>query len=156
MTTLIDHCTGLPVHTFAAGETILEENQKDGRLFVLKKGVVEISKRGTLINRLSSAGSVLGEVAILLDQPRGASVVAVEPTEAYEVADGTQFLAGNPDLMSLVAKLLARRLKNLTDEVVEIREQLETLTEDEDESISPHALDAVLKRLIDRHMDREF
>lgn len=156
MGTLIDHCSGLPVRTFATGEVILEENRKDGRCFILKKGVVEISKRGTLINRLSSAGSVLGEVAVLLDQSRAASVVAVEPTEVYEIADGARFFASRPELMALVARLLARRLKNITDEVVEIREQLESLAEGGDGTIKVSALESILGRLIDRHFDREF
>lgn len=156
MSTLIDHCAGLPIRHFAAGETILEENRKDGRCFVLKRGVVEITKRGTLINRLSSAGSVLGEVAVLLDQARAASVVAIEPTETYEIADGASFFGTRPELMALVARLLARRLKNITDEVVEIREQLESLTEDGEDTISASSLDSVLSRLIDRHLDREF
>ncbi|MBL9154453.1 MAG: Crp/Fnr family transcriptional regulator [Verrucomicrobiales bacterium] len=158
MSTLIDYCTGLPVREFAAGEVILEENRKDGRCYVLKRGVVEISKRGTLINRLSSAGSVLGEVAVLLDQSRAASVVAVEPTEAFEIEDGARFFAARPELMGLVARLLARRLKNLTDEFVELREQLETAVEDadEDEGVHVATLNAVLRRLVDHHLDREF
>jgi CRP/FNR family cyclic AMP-dependent transcriptional regulator len=156
--TLIDLCAGLPVRHFEKGETILTENQKDPRVFVLRKGVVEISKRGTLINRLSSPGSMLGEVATLLDQPRGASVVAVEPVEAYEIADGARHLAENPEMMARAARLLARRLRNLTEEVVEIREQLEILTEnaDEDDRIKVTSLESVLGLLIDRHFDREY
>lgn len=158
MTTLIDLCAGLPVRHFEAGEVILAENQKDSRLFVLRKGVVEISKRGTLINRLSSPGSVLGEVATLLDQPRGASVIAVEPVEAFEIEDGARFLAEHPDMMARVARLLALRLRNLTEEVVEIREQLETLSENADEEglIKASSLETALSRFVDRHFDQEY
>ncbi len=155
MTALLDFCLDSPVQSFAPGEAVILENLKDGKLRVLKKGVVDITKRGTRINRLSSPGSVLGEVSILLDQPFGASVTAVEATEVYVIDEGARFLAERPELVSLVARLLARRLKNLTDELVEIREQVEARSGDEDSAYLGQ-FDNVLRRLVDHHLDREY
>jgi len=153
MSTLLELCADRPVQSFAAGEVILVENLKDGRLRVLKEGVVEISKRGTRINRLSSPGSVLGEIAVLLDQPFGASVTAVEPTEVYLIEDGTRFLLENSEMMTLVARLLARRLKNVTDELVEISEQFEARSDDSGDLVQ---FEGVLRRLAEHHMDKEY
>ncbi len=155
MTTLLDYCADQPVRSFAADETIIGENLKDGKLRVLKRGAVEITKRGTRINRLSSPGSVLGEIAVLLDQSFGATVTAVEPTEVYVIEDGARFLLENPDLMKLVARLLARRLRNLTDELVEIREQVQARSTDEDLGYLGQ-FDNVLERLVDHHSDRDY
>ena len=155
MTTLLEFCSDQPVQSYDAGAIVLRENLKDGKLRVLKKGVVDITKRGTRINRLSSPGSVLGEIAILLDQSFGATVTAVEPTEIYVIEDGATFLAERPELMSLVARLLARRLKNLTDELVEIREQIEARSTDDDLGYLGQ-FDNVLRRLVDHHSDRDF
>ncbi|MCB1229382.1 MAG: Crp/Fnr family transcriptional regulator [Verrucomicrobiae bacterium] len=155
MTTLLEFCADAPVQSYAAGEAVIRENLKDGKLRVLKKGVVEITKRGTMINRLSSPGSVLGEIGILLDQSFGATVTAVEPTEVYVIEDGDRFLEENPELMRLVARLLARRLKNLTDELVEIREQVEARSSDDDPGYLGQ-FDNVLRRLVDHHSDRDY
>ncbi len=155
MSTLLEFCAEQPVRSYAPGDLIIGENHKDGRLRVLKKGVVDITKRGTTINRLSSPGSVLGEIAILLDQSFGASVTAVEPTEVYVIENGERFLHDHPELMSLVAKLLAMRLKNLTDELVEIQEQLEAESDDEGFGAAGQ-LNGVLRRLVEHHLDREY
>lgn len=155
MTTLLEFCADQPVVSFAAGEAILGENLKDGKLRVLKKGVVEITKRGTIINRLSSPGSVLGEIGILLDLPFGGTVTAVEPTDVYVIENGDLFLQQHPEMLKLVTRLLARRLRNLTDELVEIREQIEARSTEEDLGYLGR-FDDVLRRLVDHHSDRDF
>ncbi|MCB1064903.1 MAG: cyclic nucleotide-binding domain-containing protein [Verrucomicrobiae bacterium] len=153
MTTLLEFCAGKPVESFGPDEVIIGENHKDGKLRILKRGVVEIAKRGTIVNRLSSPGSVLGEIAILLDQSFGATVTTLEDTEVYVIEEGDRFLQENPDFMALVAKLIAKRLRNLTDELVEIREQVEAQREDGNDM---EQFDGVLQRLIDHHLDREY
>lgn len=141
------------MESFGPDEVIIGENHKDGKLRILKRGVVEIAKRGTIVNRLSSPGSVLGEIAILLDQSFGATVTTLEDTEVYVIEEGDRFLQENPDFMALVAKLIAKRLRNLTDELVEIREQVEAQREDGNDM---EQFDGVLQRLIDHHLDREY
>ena len=153
MLTLLEACQDYPVISFEAGETIIAENLKDGQIRVLKSGVVDVTKRGTQINRLSSPGSLFGEIGVLLDQSFGASVIAAEATEVYLVEDGAGFLRDNPEVMHLVARLLAQRLRNLTDELVEIREQVEAREEGGD---YVGQFDSVLQRLVDHHLDREF
>lgn len=150
MSYILDFCTDLPVRTFPAGETVLHENQKDGRLYVLRDGVATVRKRGMEVNRLSSPGSLFGEVALLLDLPHGAQVVAEETTEFYVIDDGKTFLADHPEMTVLVAKLLAQRLKNVTDELVEFREQLDASEEMRGQ------FGGILDRLVEHHLDREF
>lgn len=141
------------MESFGPDEVIIGENHKDGKLRILKRGVVEIAKRGTIVNRLSSPGSVLGEISILLDQSFGATVTTMEDTEIYVIEEGDRFLQENPDLMALVARLIAKRLRNLTDELVEIREQVEAQREDGN---NMEQFDGVLRRLLDHHLDREY
>lgn len=153
MPTLLETCREFPVQSFEPGDTIIGENRKDGRIWVLKSGVVDVTKRGTQINRLSSPGSLFGEIGVILDQPSGASVTALEPTEFYRIDDGAAFLRENPAALQLVSRLLAQRLRNLTDELVEIREQVEAREEGGDYL---GQFDSVLQRLVDHHLDREF
>ena len=147
---LLDHCRDLPVRTFEAGDPIIEENHKDGHLFILRSGSVEIRKRDVEVNRLSSAGSIFGEVGLLLDQPHGASVVARMTTECYEIEDGETYLSSHPRMALLIAKVLARRLRNVTDELVEVREMI-----DADEETSGR-FGGIMKTLVDHHFDREY
>ena len=153
MPTLLETCRDFPVQTFESGETIIGENLKDGRIWVLKSGVVEVTKRGTQINRLSSPGSLFGEIGVILDQASGASVTALESTDVYRIDDGEAFLRENSEVLQLVARLLALRLRNLTNELVEIREQVEAREEGGD---FRGQFDNVLQRLVDHHLDREF
>ena len=150
MSYILDFCTELPVRTFQGGETVLHENQKDGRLYVLRRGVVTVKKRDTEVNRLSSPGSLFGEVALLLHLPHGAEVVAEEPSELYIIEDGISFLAENPEMTILVAKLLAQRLKNMTDEMVELREQLDA------DEVASSQFGGIIDRMIGHYQDREF
>jgi len=147
---LLDLCRDLPVRTFETGEAILEENHKDGHLYILRSGSVAVQKREVEVNRLSSAGSIFGEVGLLLDQPHGASVIARMTTECYEIEDGETYLSTHPKMAVLIARVLARRLRNVTDELVEVREMIES-----DEDIAG-SLSGVLKTLVDHHLDKEY
>ena len=147
---LLDYCSGCPVVSFDRGETILEENRKDGALYVLREGVVAVRKRGVEINRLSSPGSIFGEVGILLAQPHGATVEAVGPSKLHRIDDGAGFFAENPSAVLLVARVLARRLRNVTDELVEFREMIDA---DED---TAEKFGSVIKALSGHHLDREY
>ena len=147
---LLDLCSDLPVCTFEAGEAIIEENHKDDCLYVLRSGSVEIRKRDIEINRLSSRGSIFGEVGVVLSQPHGASVIAREKSEFHWVENGSQFLADNPAVVYQVTRVLAQRLRNLTDELVEFRELI-----DSDDEVAER-FGSVMKTLVDHHMDREY
>ncbi len=125
----LDICSQLPVRKFETGDEIIRENQKDGVLYILKKGAVEISKRHTEVNRAASPGSIFGEVSVLLDIAHTATVVALEPCEFYVAEDGEAFLRNHPELNLRIARLLAHRLYRVTGQVVELREQIEATDE---------------------------
>tara|TARA_R110002096_G_scaffold215310_14_gene403176 strand:+ start:4208 stop:4648 length:441 start_codon:yes stop_codon:yes gene_type:complete len=123
--TTLELCSGLPVKTYAQGAEIIREHQKDGVLYILKRGAVEISKRHTEVNRAASPGSIFGEVSVLLDIPHTATVTALEPCEFYLAEDGAAFLFQHPELNLRIARLLAHRLHQSTEKVVELREFIE-------------------------------
>ncbi len=74
---------------YAAGDSILEEGSTGLGMFVLLSGRVEVLKQQdgkqqdgrTISLAVLAAGDVLGEMALLDDQPRSASAVALEATE---------------------------------------------------------------------------
>lgn len=99
--------SALPVTTYRAGETILTDGSKTGRLFILKSGEVAVLKNSAELARVDQPGAVFGELAALLDQPHGADVRALQNSD-FHVADVTS-LEKDPVLLLAVGRTLARR-----------------------------------------------
>jgi CRP-like cAMP-binding protein len=99
--------SALPVRTCRAGETILSDGSKTGRLLILKSGEVEVLKNSAVLARVDQPHAVFGELAALLDQPHLADVRASQDS-ALHVADVT-LLEKEPVVLLAVARILARR-----------------------------------------------
>jgi CRP-like cAMP-binding protein len=87
----------LPVVTFQAGETVIADGSRTGRLLILRKGTVAIVKGDTEIAKVAEPGAMFGELSVLLDQPHTADVRALE-TSQFHVANATTLLTQNPML----------------------------------------------------------
>jgi CRP-like cAMP-binding protein len=99
--------SALPVTTYRAGETILSDGSKTGRLLILKSGEVAVLKNSAELARVDQPGAVFGELAALLDQPHLADVRALQDSDLH-VADVT-LLEKEPVVLLAVARILARR-----------------------------------------------
>jgi CRP/FNR family cyclic AMP-dependent transcriptional regulator len=115
----------LPVASFQSGETVVAAGSTTGRLLILRQGAVEVVKDGTQIARVSEAGAVFGELAVLLDKPHTADVRALERSE-FNVADAATLLSENPTALLYVATILARRLDGANTALLEVKRQVET------------------------------
>jgi NADH dehydrogenase len=95
---------------FEPGETIFEQGDVGDRLYVIQRGSVEILRDG---ERLAVLGKCeyFGEMALLANAPRNATVKAVEPTDVLAVAKGdfAKLLAGFPELGEDLAGLARKR-----------------------------------------------
>ncbi len=116
---------GLPTVTYAAGETVIVDGSKTGRLLILRKGAVVILKEDTEIAKVTEPGAVFGELSILLDQPHTADVRALEISQFY-VADAAVLLAQSPIAALYVATVLAQRLDGANHALIQLRSQLQT------------------------------
>jgi CRP/FNR family cyclic AMP-dependent transcriptional regulator len=115
---------GFPIATFQAGETVLTAASTTGRLLMLRKGAVAVLKEGVEIATVTEPGAVFGELSVLLDQPHAADVRALETSQFY-VADAATLLRVDPVALLYVATVLARRLDDANQALVELRRQLE-------------------------------
>jgi CRP-like cAMP-binding protein len=115
----------LPLSTYRAGETVIADGSRTGRLLILKKGTVAIVKEGTEIAKVAEPGAVFGELSVLLDQPHAADVRALETSE-FHVADATTLLTQNPIAVLYVATMLAQRLNGANHALVQLKQQLLT------------------------------
>jgi CRP-like cAMP-binding protein len=79
----------------AAGEAVIRQGDLGERFYVVRSGRVEVSRNGEVLAYLEK-GDAFGEIALLLNMPRTATVAAVEPTEllALEANDFRDLLAG--------------------------------------------------------------
>jgi CRP/FNR family transcriptional regulator, cyclic AMP receptor protein len=123
MRMILVHFDEVPLRTIGDGEVLLREGEKTGHIYALAEGRLEVLRGDTQVALLEDPGSLIGEMAVLLDSPHTATVRAVGPAKVHAVTDGAGFLASHPGLSWLVARLLARRLNAATTYLVDIKRQ---------------------------------
>jgi CRP/FNR family cyclic AMP-dependent transcriptional regulator len=123
MRMILVHFDEVPLRAVADGEVLLHEGQKTGHLFALVEGRLEVLRGDTQVALLEEPGSLIGEMAVLLDSPHTATVRAIGAAKVHAVEDGAGFLASHPGLSWLVARLLARRLNAATTYLADIKRQ---------------------------------
>ena len=90
--TLADVANQFEIRDYQTGENIVLEGEEGHEFFMIESGRVHVTTRKTgdsPINELT-AGRYFGEVALLKDQPRNATITAAEPTTCY-VLDRDEF-----------------------------------------------------------------
>jgi CRP/FNR family transcriptional regulator, cyclic AMP receptor protein len=109
------------MQTFQHGEVIITEGQISVGCFIIVSGAVEVIKalhtpRQRHIARLGS-GEILGEMAVIDDQPHSASVVAIAETQCIMIErwDFKAQMQAYPEIALQLLPVLARRLRNLLE-----------------------------------------
>jgi eukaryotic-like serine/threonine-protein kinase len=103
-----------PRKTFAAGETIIREGEPGDAAYIIVAGQCDIQKElpsGTETLMSIGPGAVFGEMAIMTEGPRTASVVATEPTTVLVLTPAILELemeALKPWVATLLKSLAAR------------------------------------------------
>ena len=113
----------LPLASYDAGETVLAEGTKTGRLLILKSGAVGIFKGDIEFAQVAEAGAVFGELSALLDAPHSADVRALEKSE-FHVADAATLLQ-DPTALLYVTMVLARRIDAANQGLLQLKLLLE-------------------------------
>jgi MFS family permease len=95
----------------AADQTIVREGEIGDRFYVILDGTVRVSSGDRSI-RTQGPGDAFGEIALLRDVPRTATVQAIEPVEllAIERAPFREALTGQPRSRALAAATASHRL----------------------------------------------
>jgi CRP/FNR family cyclic AMP-dependent transcriptional regulator len=125
MASILDKCAGVPRKRFAPGAVLLTEGETSGRLYVLAEGSVEVLRGDTQVAVIGEAGSVFGEMSVLLKRPHTATVRAASPVGVFVFEDAESFLKSNPEIAFFVGKLLAERLNAATTYLVDLKRQFE-------------------------------
>ena len=103
------------LYSYEKGETVFRQGQKGDAFYIIYKGSVDIRLRKWLVFTKSvatlKAGEFLGEIALISDEPRTATVVTAEPTLMFVlIADDFKLVLGeNPAAAAEMARIAARR-----------------------------------------------
>jgi len=121
---------------FKAGETILREGDTGEHLYLIISGSVEILKdQPTHPQQIAilASGDILGEFAVLSNEPRSATAVALEDTKVVMVKDQILHNALKDERFPLIRPLtrqLVLRLKEFEQQHVASLQRIARLEEE--------------------------
>jgi hypothetical protein len=97
--------------TFAAGEAVVREGDVADRFYVIVEGEVEVS-HGDVVVRRETAGDFFGEIGLLRDVPRTATVTAVTDVRlwALDRADFLGAVTGTGTARVAAEDIVSRRI----------------------------------------------
>ncbi|MBA3817762.1 MAG: cyclic nucleotide-binding domain-containing protein [Deltaproteobacteria bacterium] len=108
---LVEH---LDLVTLEAGEQLFREGDPGDALYVIVEGEVSVQAEGPPRVEMArlGAGSFIGEVALMTDQPRSATVSAVSPAELLRIDRGTlaRVLGSHGDVLRAILRFVRDRL----------------------------------------------
>ncbi|HEY2029195.1 MAG TPA: Stp1/IreP family PP2C-type Ser/Thr phosphatase [Myxococcales bacterium] len=117
---------------YQAGEAIIREGEPGDELFVLFRGKVSVTKGGLVIAQLK-AGGHFGEMGLVDEAPRSATVLALEETSAIAIdRDSLLELMRRDSLLAVkllwsFVQVMSERLRNTNDALAELKSEIEIL-----------------------------
>jgi CRP/FNR family transcriptional regulator, cyclic AMP receptor protein len=102
---------------FAPGQRIARQGEIETGFFMIVSGGVSVVRDGAVLAHLGP-GEFFGELSLIDQQPRVASVTADEPTTCLAVPSWEfgKLLEARPELALAVLKAVVRRLRTLPSE----------------------------------------
>ncbi len=117
---LTEHCT---TRSFPAHSILINEGDQTDSLYVIMDGEVKVyasdeSGKEVILNILGP-GKYFGELALVDDAPRSASVMTLAPTRVMIISKSNfkKCLAENPDMSFNLIRSLTKQVRSLTDSV---------------------------------------
>lgn len=124
MREFLEFCHGqMSERRFEKGETVLQEGNREGVLYVLIEGSAEVLKGDVQVNQVAEPGSFFGEMSVLLDSPHTATVKALEASRFYVTENPLAFLNSRPEIALAISTLLAQRLHSMTTYLADLKNQ---------------------------------
>jgi CPA1 family monovalent cation:H+ antiporter len=104
----------LRAHTYSENELVFQQNAKGDSLFLIARGVVRVSRKQNGTSRdlaTLMAGDFFGEMALVLKEPRTATIRAVTPCSLYELrrTDLESVTARYPSILRVLDQAARKR-----------------------------------------------
>lgn len=120
----IDPATGF--EHFAPGEKLIRQGDSAEHVFVIIEGHAEAWVDGQKVGDVQK-DEIFGAMAVFIDEPRTATVIATEPCTVMSIPKG-QFLTlmqSNPRIAHSLIESMARRIDLMNKEINHLRTQLQ-------------------------------
>jgi CRP/FNR family transcriptional regulator, cyclic AMP receptor protein len=100
-----------------AGKVLTKQGDTGREFFVLMDGEVEVVRDGEVLGT-RTAGDFIGEISILEDVPRTATVTATSPVRLFVLTAQSfrSFVQESPEVENKVLRTLARRLAAMSED----------------------------------------
>ena len=105
-----------------AGEVLFRQGDSSDCLFILLEGVLVVIEDGVRIATINEPGSYVGELSLLLKEPRMAEVRAETPCRLQVICDLDAWIRDDPSHCLDVARELARRLNQMDRRFLKMRQ----------------------------------
>jgi len=99
-----------------AGHVLMRQGSSGGEMFVIASGALSVERDGREVARVGP-GEVVGEMALLSEAPRNATVTATEPSTLFVLAhrEFHSLLDQSADVRKCVFDAVAQRIQAIED-----------------------------------------
>jgi CRP/FNR family cyclic AMP-dependent transcriptional regulator len=127
------------IRQYEDGEQIIQEGDFDPWLYFLLSGKIRVVKEGVIIGHIGKQGEIFGEMRVVDDERRSASVFAVGKTVCLAVDTSAKKRLSSSDdpdervdflllLYRIFAEYITARLRLTNEELIKARKALSNLT----------------------------
>ena len=118
------------------GETIIKEGNPGSRIYILLRGKVQVVKAGAVVAEFGQPGEIFGEMALLRDEKRSASMVAktlvlclaIDEKFLDEIESKTEDASYYAAMYGFICRVLAQRLSRTTEQLAKAEKRLSELS----------------------------
>gem|GEM_PF-4733485 len=111
-----------------AGTVLFREGDRSDETYLLLKGEVEVLKGNKIVATISDSGTFFGEMGTLLNKPRTATIrtkvdsliIIIKPVDFEKI------ISAQPNIAFKLAKVLATRLTDTTQELIDLKNKVES------------------------------
>lgn len=121
---------------FQKGETLFLQGEYGDYIYIIIHGAIEISKATgdqKEVIAIMSSGEILGEMAILSDEPRCANAIATEATRVIMINDRTlrmTLLNNDLPILKPLTSQLVLRVKEITEQANYYRDKAKKMEQE--------------------------
>ena len=119
----------ITLRKYQPGEVVFRENDESGTAYIIEKGLVEVTRQveGQEVH-LASLGEkeIFGEMSLIEERPRCATVTAVEETLVQEIpsSEFSKSLQSDPDIGLSLLKALFERLREANSTIMQLQKDM--------------------------------
>ncbi len=141
------------------GEIIMEENETENIFYIIRSGyaaVVKGSLNTPTVLGFRKVGDAIGEMALLENRPRSATVIALTDVSLWSMSRETfyQFLAENPAFNLNLMSMLSWRIREASEELqrgyAREQQQVEVLEDLSEQAVRDPLTGAFNRRYMDK------